>query len=592
MAAHSSPLGRFASGPLHGVALAIYFALLPYVVVHRWSLAAHQSSGPLIRTLLIALALFWVIFLVQLLRNVVRLRQGRRVGAGGSVWLAGLVVAVLSVLVAPASPLHRGSVPPSSIATPTSRGATSPHQPHPTPASSLPFASAMSAIPFALAAKRRGDLLRRESVESDDSQIDGHVALLRGADPRLLDRVRGQIGARRDGVLLLDDTVRPLEVNRGGGLAVCVLSDNDEGVLLAFAREGGCLQVPASWTELEITDAVVALHDGGQLRFTHDEPALLRTLATRTRHNTLVIYLGSAGALDDELRACAVTLERTTPEWRWTEVTAAARGAAGGRRLRLGDVARPQSITSSSDLCVEMLRADPRVVGLVEPFTATLRRRCVEMTAYLALHRHEPVTGDRLRTRVLTHADVDASTRTLANTASAVRRSLGVDREGPRLQPVTSAGLYITHGLSSDVESFHGLVASARRLTLDAASPLIVQALTLVQGEPLASALRGFEWFLAEGHAVRLRRDGEWAALALARFALDVNDVELAFWALAQGRLVDPYSDELTDELARVPRLRQFVGDRTGRAQYQSVGPDCAVVARRAPRRLGDEVVQ
>ena len=75
------------------------------------------------------------------------------------------------------------------------------------------------------------------------------------------------------------------------------------------------------------------------------------------------------------------------------------------------------------------------------------------MVAYLALHRDEPVTGERLRTRVLTHADVDASQRTLANTASAVRRSLGVDAAGPRLHPVTSSGLYVTHGVSSDVET-------------------------------------------------------------------------------------------------------------------------------------------
>jgi hypothetical protein len=217
------------------------------------------------------------------------------------------------------------------------------------------------------------------------------------------------------------------------------------------------------------------------------------------------------------------------------------------------------------------------VVGIVEPFTPTLRRRCVEMVAYLALHRHEPVTGERLRTRVLTHADVDASLRTLTNTASAVRRSLGIDARGPRLHPVTSSGLYVTHGLASDVEIFSTLVTRARQLPVEDAATLAHQALLLVKGEPLASALRGFEWFLAEGHGARLARDGEWAALALHHSSLQRRNYELAFWSLQQGQLIDPYSDALAEALARVPRLREFGGDRTRRAQHQPVRANNAV---------------
>jgi hypothetical protein len=217
------------------------------------------------------------------------------------------------------------------------------------------------------------------------------------------------------------------------------------------------------------------------------------------------------------------------------------------------------------------LRADPQVLGLLEPFTATLRRRCVEMVAYLALHRHEPVTGERLRSRVLTHADVDASNRTLANTASAVRRSLGLDARGPRLHPVTSSGLYVTHGLSSDVELFSTLIGRARQLPVSDASPLIHQALLLIKGEPLASALRGFEWFLAEGHGARLARDGEWAALALHHSSLERRNYELAFWALQQGLLIDPYSDALSDALSRVPRLREFGSDGACGAKNDAV---------------------
>ena len=182
--------------------------------------------------------------------------------------------------------------------------------------------------------------------------------------------------------------------------------------------------VRPSWSGEDLERNIVALHDGRVL-FVRSEPELLRALATRSLRQCLVVYLGPADEVDDELAACAITVR--------PYVERAARShrcAPSSHRSR-----RPQS----SDLRVELLRADPQVVGLVEPFTPTLRRRCVEMVAYLALHRHEPVTGERLRTRVLTHADVDASLRTLANTASAVRRSLGVDA----LRPASASRLLV-----------------------------------------------------------------------------------------------------------------------------------------------------
>jgi hypothetical protein len=86
----SRPLGA----RVHGTALVLYFALLPYVVLSKWQRTSSESSGSLIRALLVVLALFWLGFLCQVIRNVWRLRQGRRVSSGGSAWLAGLVVAM------------------------------------------------------------------------------------------------------------------------------------------------------------------------------------------------------------------------------------------------------------------------------------------------------------------------------------------------------------------------------------------------------------------------------------------------------------------------------------------------------------------
>jgi DNA-binding SARP family transcriptional activator len=214
------------------------------------------------------------------------------------------------------------------------------------------------------------------------------------------------------------------------------------------------------------------------------------------------------------------------------------------------------------------------------------------MVAYLALHRNEPITGERLRTRVLNYAKVDASSRTLANTASAVRRSLGADKIGNRLHPVTSLGLYVTHGVTSDIENFHALISKAREVPTNAAAALAREALQLVHGEPLASALRGFEWFLVEGSFAQLQRDGEWAALLVHHEAMLDEQYELAFWSLRQGLLIDPFSDALSDALSQVPRLRQFGGDRSSRAKNKAIGPSGAVMMGWSFNRLINQISQ
>lgn len=552
---------RFATGPLHGVALALYFVLVPIVVVDKWRVAAGLSDGSVVRALLVGLSLFWLAFLVQVLRQVARLRRGESAGAGGSAWLAGLVVTIAAFLLAPglahAPSRASGSASVSSLVAAGSHGHG--HAP----------VGAISPVALAIAARRRRDALRE--VGENDDDVDGTIALLRRGNPRLLAGVNHLLRGRRDGVVRLSGDYSFLAVEEEAALCVLVLDEDEDGTVVSFAREGGRLRVPATSTAEEIADGCVAAHRGGTLRLARTEDELLRHLATRTLGSTLVLYDGPP--VDAALAEHAVVVARVrAARASETLVLGSAPSAAAGRTVR-----------------VELLRAEPVVVGLAEPFTATLRRRCVEMVAYLALHRHEPVTGDRLRTRVLAHADADASVRTLANTASAVRRSLGVDERGPRLHPVSSAGLYLTHDVDSDVEEFHRLVAEGRA---SGGHATLVEALSLVQGEPLASALRGFEWFLAEGHWARLVREGEWAALALSRWALVAGDVDLAFWAIERGRLLDPYSDTLATALAAVPRLREFGGDGAGTAQHGPVGAGRAEVARGPGGRLGDQILE
>lgn len=568
VATHGAAVKRFVSGPLHGTALALYFLLLPFVIVDKWRSATLETHATLIRGLLVALAAFWIVFAVQVGRQVVRVRRGESAGPGGSAWLAGVVVAVAAVLVAPglSSAAQR---PPSAHSAPAPTSARHHLARH---ARSIP---APGALALAVAARRRRDLLRAAENDPDDDHVENSLALLRHANPRLLASFNSLVAERREGIVRVraDFAYADLDGDDSPTLttALClfVLADDDEGTVVSFAREGGHLRVPESTSTDALMTGCVCAHDHGSLRVATTEAQLLRELAIRSLGSTLVLYDGPPVEVALAARCVLVTRTRST-------------------RVRETIGASVQSRVSLRQVRAEFLRAEPRVVGLAEPFLATLQRRCVEMTAYLALHRHDPVTGDRLRTRVLAHADVDASARTLANVASTIRRSLGADERGPRLHPVSSAALYNTHGLDSDVEEFHRRVSAARE---SGDVGLLRGALELVQGEPLASVLGGFEWFLAEGHWARLLREGEWAALALSRWAVESGDVELAFWAIERGRLLDPYSDVLASALAAVPRLREFGGDGTGAAQHEAVGAGGAVVTRGPGGGFGEQVL-
>ncbi len=569
MASDPGRLKRSLAARVQGSALVLYFALLPYVVVTKWRTSTTGVDGALIHTLLVVLALFWAGFLIQVVLNVGRLRRGRRVTNGGSAWLAGLVVAVLAL----AMPTSRATLrEPAAMAVAHGSASSTNHVPSRRPSPAAP----LSGVPLALMAKRRNDQLRQQGAGTEDLDVDESIELLRARNPELIAHLARRAGDAFDGVIEVRDN-EPLQPAGAptSGIVACFLGPSAEGTLVGFAREGGRLPILPSWSAEEITANVVALYEGKVL-FARSESELLRALATRTLHQSIVVYLGVANELDDELATCSIGLQPYVDR------------EAPSHYARVAPVDAPHS----SDLRVELLRADPQVAGLSEPFVPTLRRRCIEMAAYLALHRHEPVTGERLRTRVLVRADVDASQRTLANTASALRRSLGVDQRGPRLHPVTGSGLYVTHGLTSDVELFATLVARARQLPVSDGAPLAHQALLLIKGEPMASTLRGFEWFLAEGHGARLARDGEWAALALHHASLQRHNYELAFWALQQGLLIDPYSDALVEALGRVPRLREFGGDGARGAQDRSVSSRGAVAMSWAFAGLSQQVFQ
>ncbi|MDH2903997.1 MAG: hypothetical protein PXZ08_08625 [Actinomycetota bacterium] len=561
MDAADSSLRRAATGPLQGVALALYFVLLPYIVETKWRFSYGVTNGAILRDLLVGLTIFWGVFLALLVIYVVQLRHSRTLPRNGCAWLAGVIMMALPFLVATsaqASVATRRVSVAAAVTSPQRAVATADltsGRHHVTRAPSH-----YELFTLALVARGRRNRLRTTGA-LDGEDFDTLAQRLHEGDEHLVAQLREVIGSDIDGeVVVNDDAFDAPARSDFEPVVVSLLGPRRGGLFLGYAREGGALPVDLSRTSEELAFSIVGLHDG-TVRFAQSDNELVRALARRRDASTVVVFLGDPAEIDEELRELCVTLRPASGTAHFS--------SAPARRVR-----------------VELLRAYPQVQGLAEDFTPTLRRRCVEMVAYLAMHSGEPVTGDRLRTRVLVHANVDASKTTLTNTASSVRRSLGRDANGYLLEPVSS-GLYHQRGVEFDVADFHRLVARSRRSTSDEAFDLYVSALGLVHGEPLASVLKGFEWFTFEGHRAQLQRDGEWVALALHDAALERNDVETAFWALRQGLLLDPESDELAHALQRVPRLRQFRGDGTSAAQDETIRPGRAVAMSWAFERFG-----
>ncbi|MHB8320263.1 MAG: LysM peptidoglycan-binding domain-containing protein [Acidimicrobiales bacterium] len=219
------------------------------------------------------------------------------------------------------------------------------------------------------------------------------------------------------------------------------------------------------------------------------------------------------------------------------------------RRDRLQSVHIGTNDLSPGPVDVRLMTAIPRIDGLENEFPPNRERRSIELVAYLALHSPDPVTGDRLRTRVLGSSEADAAAKTLFNTATAARRALGLDEDGSAfLPPASKTGYYrISPLVTTDIGRFDRFLAAARQarsttMTID----FLKGALGLIEGEPLGGVLSGYNWWHAEGHGARLEGVVVDTACELATLAGGSGRHDLARWALDQARRVAPFSESLT----------------------------------------------
>jgi len=355
--------------------------------------------------------------------------------------------------------------------------------------------------------------------------------------------------------------------------SLVAVGDNDLGSWLVPVGAGAVLPVLGSGAD-ELVDTLRLAAESwswaDRLTVTDDAGSVGRSTGAAGEP---VLYFGDPAGLTDEERArCGIVT--TTPSaatdltlvvddrgltvhplgvlLRPHRLDAGLRGAAA-EISQTPSSAGPRAAPARPSLApgpveVRLLTSIPRIDGLSGELTPKRARRVIELVAYLALHHPDVVTSDRLRNRVLGSADADAAAKTLFNTAGAARRALGCSASGePYLPLATKSGHYRISGLVTvDADRAVALVAAAGDAEPRRAMALLREALSLVEGEPLAGTLNGFAWWTAEGHERRTSAALVEGACRLARLAANAGYLDLARWAVEQARLVEPSSESLS----------------------------------------------
>ena len=216
---------------------------------------------------------------------------------------------------------------------------------------------------------------------------------------------------------------------------------------------------------------------------------------------------------------------------------------------RRGTLSSFGAVQIQGDLEVKLLAPLPRIEGLPESIVPKRARRATELVAYLAIHHPDPVSSDRLRTRVLGTPDADAAAKTLFNTIGAARRAMGLDGDGrPYLPNASRHGHYTISSLvTTDVTCALSLVRSAKASgSSDEKLALFQAAFDLVLGEPLAGALNGYSWWTSEGHEGKLMASLVDAASEAVDLATAQGSLDLAWWIIDKAGRIDPYSEQIS----------------------------------------------
>jgi len=204
---------------------------------------------------------------------------------------------------------------------------------------------------------------------------------------------------------------------------------------------------------------------------------------------------------------------------------------------------------SPGDLEVRLLTVVPRLDGLQVQLPANRARRTIELIAYLAIHHPDPISSDRLRTRVLGSPDADAAAKTLFNIVATARKALGHTPDGePYLPNGSRHGRYVlSERVTVDaLRAGHLFLTAKSAESQDLALALYRSGFDLIEGEPLAGSLSGYGWWRSEGHEARLSSITVAAAASAVRLSIEQGLLDLAWWILDKARLVEAFSEMLS----------------------------------------------
>lgn len=582
-------------------------ALVPVALVRAARAPVVPSLTVAVDVLVVLAGLAWVVVVLSFARAVARtVRDGAASVEPGLIGWAAVRVAALVLLLAPfldGSASSRPAPPPTTTGTTALVPVASPVRLDPvlaTPAAAPRRRGGhrrgahAAAVPrdagllVALAADhRRRRRATSRTVLDDESAVDTETALLSSDAPplpplRAVARALAALGwlDAMQVVVLSAGQARidargwsfdPLEPQRDVQCLVVPLGEDADGLHVAVVPRGASLRLAGPGAGSLLADAMrVAPAVGLGLPVRTTAAEALRALALRD-DGEVVVCVG-APPQDEALRSrfVGVDLDATDP----VVVVREREVRLGGRVLHrevLGEALRELldgrhdvALAAAPDdaprgredagVLVRLLCAVPRVDGLQVPLEPGRERRGVELLAYLALRGGEPVTGERLRMRVLGPSSSDAAAQTLFNVASQVRRVLGEGPLGPRLPPAGRHGHYRLGGdVTCDVALLHARVEAARACEEpDERIAWLRAALELIEGEPFATVLDGYDWFLTEGHLARLQAAAEGAACELVELSLRRGYPALARFAIERARLVDPNSEAIAAAAAAV----------------------------------------
>jgi len=580
--------------------------------------AVTPPAHRLIAALVALGVVLWAIVVAALGRTVLEvLRHGSTSSSGPLAWLAVRLAASVLVLApfleASGAAAVRTSAASATHGTARSALTASRRFPRLVPSAghkvrSGPVAPSIGtgALLCALAAslrRRRRAAGRIELV--DDTAIDAETTLLQGREDALpaIAVVAGALAASRGlgetaHVVLAGATARLADATwqfdsgaprRVVKCLAVVLGEARGATHVALVPAGGRLDLAGVGAAATLDDALrVAMATGLGRPVPTSPESLLYTLATRA-DDDLVVLVADAGPRDAALaeRCASISLDAPAPfatvdddRVVLCDGTVLIRSAlsAATRSLLDGDFDRPMVVAhgltpgatgrdAADDTLhdgpgravVRLLAAVPRIDGLAGPLGAARERGCVELASYLAVHAGEPVTGERLRVRVLGDPSTDAAAQTLFNMASYLRRALGEGTRGPRLPSASRSGRYaLADDVVCDVSVLAARVARAGRACGDEEKMAWLRAaLELIESEPFATVLQGYEWFLTEGHLSRLQATVEDAAVELVRLAVRHGHLSLGALAIDKARLVDPHSEALAAAAAQLAAARQ-----------------------------------